>query len=538
MRKKYISELIGKEYRQWGKGKVIISAQTGRGKSQFIMKEALPWWLENNKKVLILVNRRSLLKQYIYEEALTYDCYVMNTKITTYQEYAREIMKNGSLIGAFHGYDIVVMDEAHFFISDSDFNPDDTYIVWQALFHSCNQCIVFMSATLEELHPFLSEYEMYIKDRLKGSKELQSKFWKYNLEANYDYVMPKIIPDLESLIAVISKSTKKTVVFLNDILQGRKMRDQIKSINKEKRVVCLDADSMDRLNQEEKQTIKSLYMTNKIECDVLITTSVLDNGVSIHDSEVENIVIFTASKSSFLQMLGRIRTENTEKLILLMVPYSPSYWEQCEQMLDEEVKEIERLTEDNHYKQECAFLCRAFLHDSRMLRLYKKIFIVLPDNEAFSIYDGEDRFVKTRTGKEKLVINRLAVAKIKQMLQVVRRMHVLSRKSTEEVCFEQLSWIDKDRDNTINMTSTYLEEEERKMVEFFLEVQNYDKEMFSNWKKELARKFRNSCLKSLNIDSGSPVKVSDIKNILEREGLELICEKDKDRRNRYTIKKR
>lgn len=537
MQKKYMSEVIGTEYREWGNGKVIISAQTGRGKSQFIMEEAIPWWLYNDKKVLILVNRRSLWKQYIYDEALVYDRYVTNLRIATYQEYAKEIMKSGSLIGAFLKYDIVVMDEAHFFISDSDFNPEDTYIVWQAVFHSCDQCMIFMSATLEELQPFLSEYEIYIKSHSKGNEGSRSKFWKYSIEADYDYVMPEIIPDSETLIAIISKSAKKSVIFINDIAQGKEMRNQIKSIDKEKKVVCLDASSMDCLNQEEKRIMESLYMANKVECDVLITTSVLDNGVSIHDSEVENIVIFTNSKSSFLQMLGRVRTEDTEKLRLLMIPCLPTFWEQCEQILDEEVKEIDRLTEGKHYKYECSFLCKAFLNASRMLGLYKKIFVMLPDNEEFSIYDGEEHFVMTYTGREKLVINRLAVAKIKQMLQVVRRMNVLSRRNAEEACYEQLSWIDKDRDSVINVASTYLEEEERKMLECFLEVQDYDKEMFSKWKKEFAKKFKNSCLKNLNIDSGKPIKASDLTKILEKEGLQLISELNKDRRNRYTIKK-
>ena len=65
--------------------------------------------------------------------------------------------------------------------------------------------------------------------------------------------------------------------------------------------------------------IRNLTMANQLACKILITTSVLDNGVSIHDSEVGNLVIMTESKVSFLQMLGRIRAENVEYCNLYFV---------------------------------------------------------------------------------------------------------------------------------------------------------------------------------------------------------------------------
>ena len=52
--------------------------------------------------------------------------------------------------------------------------------------------------------------------------------------------------------------------------------------------------------------VQQLVVGHRILPKVLITTSVLDNGVSVHDTDVGNVVIATDSKLSFIQMLGRI----------------------------------------------------------------------------------------------------------------------------------------------------------------------------------------------------------------------------------------
>ena len=543
--KQYISDTVGNDYKSWGKNeKVFIFAQTGRGKTRFIMEEAAPYWLECGYKVLILVNRRSLLKQYVYEKALKYEQYEPDIHIKTYQEFAGRF-KNENTRGwknAFYEYNVVVLDEVHFFVSDSDFNPADTYIMWQAILHSYGQLMIFMSATPEELRPFLEEYEKHNKvyfQALGVCRESRNKFREYQLDANYDYIRPEIIEDRETMLNLIAKSKKKTVIFLDDIEQGKEIRDEIKSIAENKSIVCWDANSLEE-NQEADQIMKTLCMANKLECDVLITTSVLDNGVSIHDEDVENIVIFAISRTSFLQMLGRVRTEDIGQLRLLLVPREPEYWERKEKVLEEQEKEIKRLTKGDCYEKECHFLCEAVLNDDRMLELYKKIFVLIPDREDFPVYQGEDEEMglKVRVGRaggKRLAINRLAVAKILQMLQTVRRMHALSRRDINAPCHEQLSWIGKKPEDVICRESTYLQEERDKMHRRFLEVQDYGKNEFSCWKKDIAEQFRGTCLKHLNIKSGSPIKEKDLEEILEEHGLKLEKKMDETRQNRYTI---
>ena len=84
--------------------------------------------------------------------------------------------------------------------------------------------------------------------------------------------------------------------------------------NLKKKLFCsaamLSADSKDS------KTMKTLIEQNMFEEKVLITTKVLDNGISIHDPKVRNIVLSTTSWSDFMQMKGRRRIHPDENVQL------------------------------------------------------------------------------------------------------------------------------------------------------------------------------------------------------------------------------
>lgn len=60
----------------------------------------------------------------------------------------------------------------------------------------------------------------------------------------------------------------------------------------------------------------------KFEKKVLISTSVIDNGINITDTKVKHVVIFAFDKVAFLQMLGRKRVELNEKITLYLAEKS------------------------------------------------------------------------------------------------------------------------------------------------------------------------------------------------------------------------
>ena len=111
--KKYISEVIKDNYKNWKKGDIIlIKSPTGSGKSEFIKKKLLNWCKDQHKSMLLLSNRTLLYKQQIsdIESNLTGGF----TKITLglYQTFEESI----------ENYDYVVCDECHYFFEDASFN--------------------------------------------------------------------------------------------------------------------------------------------------------------------------------------------------------------------------------------------------------------------------------------------------------------------------------------------------------------------------------------------------------------------------------
>lgn len=71
-----------------------------------------------------------------------------------------------------------------------------------------------------------------------------------------------------------------------------------------------------------KKTLETLVHQEALDCDVLLTTSVLDCGISIKN--VYNLVICQPNKTSFLQMIGRIRVQEGERVNLYIQSFSPS----------------------------------------------------------------------------------------------------------------------------------------------------------------------------------------------------------------------
>ena len=61
---------------------------------------------------------------------------------------------------------------------------------------------------------------------------------------------------------------------------------------------------------------KSLEVNQRFDCRVLVATSVLDNGVSIIDDTLKNIVVDTTDKVQLMQMFGRKRLADGEQINL------------------------------------------------------------------------------------------------------------------------------------------------------------------------------------------------------------------------------
>lgn len=139
------------------------------------------------------------------------------------------------------------------------------------------------------------------------------------LSTDYEYIIPYCFSDYKIIIERIKNSAQnkeKWLIFLNNTYEARKLCN---SLHRE----GIDAHFLSRkvITKKEKHEIyENLCNNEKVQCKVLITTSVLDCGISIKDKHVKNIVIENYNKTEFIQMLGRVR-DTSQKINLFIYEY-------------------------------------------------------------------------------------------------------------------------------------------------------------------------------------------------------------------------
>ena len=338
-----LTEKIDGDYRNWKPGDVIlITAPTGTGKSYFVQHELLKYIVEGEGKILYLVNRK-ILKDQLKEE-LNSVLYEMREEIPevydleeyivyeTYQHIEYLICQKGwkSIHQLVEKCNVVVCDECHYFYADSSFNPKTelSYNCIRQLFD--NKIQIYMSATMDMIKSVIKKdclqksviphveatYGLY---KLERTKEKECIIENYDIEKEYDYVNEHLIKEESDLVSEIigSENTKdKWLIFIDSIEKGEKLkRDLIKGKIDKDDIVVVDAGYKNDEDAEEnvEEIVNNKLMMKKI----IITTPVMDNGISIHDNGLKNIVIMTDMKESFIQMLGRKRERANDEIIEL-----------------------------------------------------------------------------------------------------------------------------------------------------------------------------------------------------------------------------
>lgn len=415
---KYISEIIGDDYKYWmpvdeeivpeDKKKlrndlVLISTQTGSGKTHFILTVLLNYAQRVNKKILYLVNRKVLKKQLLDKiEPLsnelrnsicveTYQrledliiegarCDKSSIYRRGYQDGANtvisalnqcdEVVKKSLFCSAnkliehkFSGYDgelkrlasfdIVVCDECQYFINESNYNRN-TILSYNFIRNFYGDKLkIFLSATIDELKEYICDgkgiaypkrtpwfglnFDSWVKDSL-GNMIFEYKPIEYKGTNNYDYINLHFFYNVKDIISEIKENRGKWLLFVDSKVTGKQILDKLKDSGKKTKDTgtVLGDDTNDELHDDEEKLEKekkdekrkisvsfvtseyskdkaandevdSIVQSEKQSADVLICTSVLDNGINISDKELRQVVIMADNKTEFLQMLGRRR---------------------------------------------------------------------------------------------------------------------------------------------------------------------------------------------------------------------------------------
>lgn len=315
-KKTNLAEVIGEQYKYWSKintDYVFIDAPTGSGKSYFITHQLYEWAYRRSRSIVMLVNRR-ILKEQITHDICEYNISegIRKNKffIFTYQEL-EELIKNQKIPKQIESCYYIVCDEAHYFLQDAMFNPDTYYSFKFIMDMLQDKLLIFMTATPTHIIDYIEDYRY---DHYYIDKDVP-KYSTPTLTIN-----PKIyfFRDINELVTNINKGNfkGKWLIFVNSKKIGKEILSGLDSKFKEKQLF-IDANYRKNGHNKEKEEVNKIIEESYSSKQIIICTSVLDNGINIKDAKLNNIVIITDNKIEFLQMLGRKRNIDSSTNLFL-----------------------------------------------------------------------------------------------------------------------------------------------------------------------------------------------------------------------------
>lgn len=344
----YVADAVQDAYISWRpEVPVFISAQTGCGKNYFVQHQLVPTVMNYNmelgkgkmiKRVLFLSNRVALNRQNKIELAKSIDGYLPINAVS-YEELCRkysadeldqiqrfdcvdicsyhQLLTSPQILQTEYAY--VIIDEAHFFTQDSMFNYKTDVILEKIVATFSSAIRIYMSATFDDVFlPIIREEEAIWHRQVHSDYEKEFKFIFYDFPRRYNYIsnIKPIAENPEKLVEKIHTTKEKWLVFVANKAAGETLTSQL---GEEAAFICSETKSGKRGNVEvynqivEKQTYKPR---------ILVATAVIDNGISLKDSEIRHVAIFVPHPISFIQMLGRIRIQKKQKITLYVPRYS------------------------------------------------------------------------------------------------------------------------------------------------------------------------------------------------------------------------
>lgn len=343
---KYVSELITqKDIEMFENNDVFISTQTGTGKTRFILgtdtEEGLVDKIKDDK-LLYVYNRnelglqikRDLLKKYNMEYNLSDDELdkiktIKNITVTSYQKLEYEVIKCKLRNVEFDVdmYKYIICDEAHYFLTDSDFNNNVEHS-FQLLINGwcglvCNR--IFISATMDEIKGLFKKNSIH--------------YLEYDSGIDYSYLDVKYFKKHETIINLIKNddSDDKWLIFVKSKKDGSYIKNELVDYG-------ISCDYMDSKSKE--SCIKNESFTSK----VLVTTKVLDNGVNISDGKVKHLVINAYDRVTTIQEIGRLRVDirNARSINLYINAMDgQKFQKQLNTVLNMKQKQLDKYLNDN-----------------------------------------------------------------------------------------------------------------------------------------------------------------------------------------------
>jgi hypothetical protein len=511
---------------------VFVSAQTGKGKNYFVENTLFDYVKELcreqkiEKRILVISNRialRDQIKMRIEKDTL-YSMKDEYIDVISYQGLLKDYyrLKHIQSEGL---YMFVVCDEAHFFTSDSMFNPDTARILSAITDVFSNAIRIYMTATPFECFDYILEYEYRAYKSSNPNKHCPLGIL-YHFKRNYNYLDVKYFSHQDELVEIVANSKDKWLIFIDDKNACEELKEKLENadIKGEKplagKVMTVDAqskasdakiidaqrkiidaqekivsepskaDEYSKIIVKQNETIVSQSETadNKYgymignerfpkNVRVVIATSVIDNGINLKDDKkLTNIVVTDISKTKSMQMVGRIRVDSDSDRITLYIRKVP------ERYIDKRIEDLDHQLEA-YYRYDLMEVDPAkngkeFV-DNNLLQGDIEAF-----KHRFNTSNEKTKYIKPFSKCYALFyLNEIAHSmgkKLKEEYKSIRNEMIetdIDPKVTGQKYLEyQLSWFGKeyDRENDISLID---KNENREELIKFLES-SIDKEMF------------------------------------------------------------
>lgn len=297
--KKYISELITEEeISKWKQGEFInIIAGTGKGKSHFVKNTLYGYCLENNKKALMLLPRKTTKNQF-QSELVKNEKLDGTIKFMSYQSIESFCEKNVMSMDL-DVYDYIICDESQYFFADSSFNIK-TDLSLNSIINS-KAIKIFMSADGYLTSVYLKDIKgLEVKDYDFGSKLTKISSMKFfDKEETIEVLIDKFLS---------SSEYNKAIIFYNNVKKANELYKKYKDVA----TFCC-SDSNKEYADVNEYEIAKIINKEKFDSRLLITTSCLDVGLNIKDNLVTDMIIANVNDPlTVKQMIGRKRLLNNE----------------------------------------------------------------------------------------------------------------------------------------------------------------------------------------------------------------------------------
>ena len=301
----FVSDIIT-NYKDWKPGeRILVSAGCGTGKTSFAAGPLAEYARSQGKSIIYLSSRKALRHSLVARHSQRGVCY------RTYQAIERELLAGQNPLS---GYDYVICDEAHYFVSDSTFNASAEES-WRTISAS-PAIVVYMTGTPAGLRHLAANCGMALRT--------------YTMPARTDHIraikVSRSSAEYMDSIVKAAQAGKTLMAFFRSKADMYKTAGRLEAA----KISVETYDSSGRTTRYNDrgqpvqvpklpaQTADGYTMT----AQVLLATTYLNSGIEIWDREIRDIYTDILDVDEAVQSLYRKRCRPGERITLHIRAYT------------------------------------------------------------------------------------------------------------------------------------------------------------------------------------------------------------------------